>query len=97
VVVLFDWHDKDSSIADLAGTCSSDHRLDDVVDAVVISDNLDHDLWQQTHFIFQPAIDRVMSLLTTVAFGFRYRHSGCNSLECFDEFIELVGLDDTLN
>ena len=62
--------DEDLAVADLAGACRSDDRLDNLVGDVCVDRDFDLQFREEAHGVFRPAINFGMPLLAAVSFDF---------------------------
>src|SRR5215470_6153745 len=86
--------DENLSVADLSGPCPSRDGFDRTVHLIRGHGDFDAEFGQEIHGIFGAAVDFCVSLLSPVAFDFRYRyaaHSQC--CERFSDFVKFERFD----
>ena len=97
VVGLFDWEDKNSSVADLAGSGRFADDLHDIVHLVIVDRDFDHDFGKQRQVVFDSAINGLVPALAPMAADLRHCHSRNEGDELFDDLSESFLADDALN
>ena len=95
---LFDWHDKNLAIADLAGTRSLDDGLDGSVHVFRIDDDFDLDLGQEIDHVLGTTIQLGMPFLTTETLDLGDGQAGDTDFrQGLADFVELERLDDSFD
>src|SRR5581483_4982107 len=95
---VVDLRHEDFAVADFAGTCGGEDRLDGFVGHFVAHDHFDLDLGEEVDGIFATTVKLGVALLSAVTAGLEDGHAldTCFEERIFDS-IELGGLNNSFN
>src|SRR3990167_9550388 len=97
VIGCFDRNDEYSSVADIPRSGSLSHDPHNVLDFIVVGDDLDHELGQQRHCVFDATIDNGLTSLMSASSNWRHRHAGRHALQGVDGVIKFLLPDNALD